>query len=242
MRATCFIAFLALVFLFAFEANADVVKKSSSGICHCPGGSYYGRTTRFTAYKTLEACLSSGGERPKRGQGACPKGGAAAPSSVPMPAPLPAPAATPGKRSEAAPQGINLVVVDGDTLHVNDIRVRLRGVDAPESGQSCRDARGKPYPCGKWATEVLTLLAAGGARCELAGDERDRYGRWIADCFGAGGANINAAMVKAGYALAYRQYSKEYVEEEDRAKRERRGMHRGTFTPPWKWRRGERLE
>lgn len=154
----------AMVFLFAFEANADVVKKSSSGICHCPGGSFYDRTARFTPYKTLEACLSSGGRQPKRGQGACPKGVAA-----PTPMPVPAPTPVPNKRSEAPPQGINLVVVDGDTLHVNGIRVRLRGIDAPESGQWCRNANGKPYACGKWAIEVLTLLVAGGARCELAG-------------------------------------------------------------------------
>ena len=238
MRATCFIAFLALVFLFVSEANADVVKKSSSGICHCPGGSYYDRTSPVTSYKTLEACVNSGGRQPKRGQGACPKGGAAAPSSVPAPAPTRAPA----KKSEAPPQGINLVVVDGDTLRVNGIRVRLRGIDAPERGQSCHDAKGKPYACGKWATEVLTLLAAGGARCELAGDERDRYGRWIADCFGTGGANINAAMVKAGYAVAYRQYSMAYASQEDAARASKKGMHQGRFVPPWEWRRGKRLK
>ena len=67
--------FFALVFLsaFAIEAKADVVKKSSSGICHCPGGSFYDRTARFTPYKTLEACLRSGGRHPKRGQGDCSK-------------------------------------------------------------------------------------------------------------------------------------------------------------------------
>ena len=255
MRATCFIAFLALVFLFAFEAKADVVKKSSSGICHCPGGSYYGRTARFTPYKTIDACLSSGGRHPRRGQGVCPKGEAGtAPSSVPALAPTPAPwnpatikrkiegKSSTIKKHEPMPRGVNLVVVDGDTLRVNGIRVRLRGIDAPESGQSCRDAKGKPYACGKWATEVLTLLAAGGARCELAGDERDRYGRWIADCFGAGGANINAAMVKAGYALAYRQYSMTYASQEDTARTSKKGMHQGRFVPPWEWRRGKRLK
>ena len=75
------IGFFALLFLFAMafeisnigEAKADVVKKSSSGICHCPGGSFYDRTARFTPYKTIDACLSSGGRHPKRGQGDCSK-------------------------------------------------------------------------------------------------------------------------------------------------------------------------
>jgi hypothetical protein len=42
------------------------VKKSSSGICHAPGSSYYQQTMRFTAYPSLEECLNSGGRPPKR--------------------------------------------------------------------------------------------------------------------------------------------------------------------------------
>lgn len=46
-------------------AAAPLVKKSSSGICHDSSSPYYGRTTNFTAYKTIEECLDSGGRRPK---------------------------------------------------------------------------------------------------------------------------------------------------------------------------------
>ena len=53
------------------EAAAQVVKKSSSGVCHCPGGQFYERTTNFTEYETIEACLDSDGREPQRGQGDC---------------------------------------------------------------------------------------------------------------------------------------------------------------------------
>ena len=54
------------------NAPTDVVKKSQSGICHCPGGQFYDRTTNFTAFDTIGACLESGGREPQRGQGTCP--------------------------------------------------------------------------------------------------------------------------------------------------------------------------
>lgn len=66
----------ALMMMFSFSgyaktdgasANNDaVVKKSKTGICHAPGGSYYSRTKNFTPFKTLDECLKSGGRLPKR--------------------------------------------------------------------------------------------------------------------------------------------------------------------------------
>ena len=53
------------------DATAQGVKKSASGICHCPGGQFYDRTTNFTEYETIDACLASGGREPQRGQGDC---------------------------------------------------------------------------------------------------------------------------------------------------------------------------
>lgn len=52
-------------------AAADPVKMSSSGICHCPGGSYYGKTKNFQPHASIDACLAAGGRHPKSGQGSC---------------------------------------------------------------------------------------------------------------------------------------------------------------------------
>ena len=71
------------------------------------------------------------------------------------------------------------------------------------------------------------------------GDERGKYGRLIAVC-NVGLLRINAMMVTRGWALAYRQYSNEYIPEEEDARIHKRGLWRGQFVPPWEWRRGKR--
>ena len=56
------------------------------------------------------------------------------------------------------------------------------------------------------------------------------------------GDDIEAWMVLNGWALAYRRFSTEYVDEELTAREARRGLWRGDFVPPWEWRRGKRLQ
>ena len=55
-----------LVFSNVTFADEPPVKKSKSGICHAKGSTYYGRTKNYAPYETMEACLKSGGRRPKR--------------------------------------------------------------------------------------------------------------------------------------------------------------------------------
>ena len=130
-------------------------------------------------------------------------------------------------------------VVDGDTLQVGVERVRLHGIDAPESAQSCR-RDGQLWDCGKAATEALRrLIGDQPVTCE--GRERDRYKRLVGVCR-AGCVDLNARLEEAGVALAYRRYSEDYVPQEKGAKAAGRGMWAGEFVPPWKWRRGKRME
>ncbi len=102
-------------------------------------------------------------------------------------------------------------VVDGDTLEIQGQRIRLHGIDAPESRQLCRLA-GKPWQCGKDATNILAdRIARRPVTCEDLG--RDRYKRIIARCTVAG-EDLGEWMVSQGLALAYRRYSHDYVGEE----------------------------
>ena len=71
--------------------------------------------------------------------------------------------------------------------------------------------------------------------------DQDRYGRIVAVCR-VGEEDLNAWLVAEGWALAYRQYSKAYIAEEEAASAARKGIWRGTFVPPWEWRQGKRLE
>ena len=138
------------------------------------------------------------------------------------------------KESPAASQ---VRVIDADTVDVDGTRYRLFGIDAPETRQTCR-ALGRTWDCGAAATEAL-MSRAEGMTCE--GGDTDRFGRTVGVC-SSGGADLNAWLVANGWALAYRQFSEDYVNEEEQARSSRRGIHRGEFVEPWDWRRGERLE
>jgi endonuclease YncB( thermonuclease family) len=125
-------------------------------------------------------------------------------------------------------------VIDGDTIDVHGQRIRLFGVDAPESSQTCSDEQGKTYRCGQRAAQALDYRISGGVvTCEP--QDRDRYGRVVAICR-AHGEDLSAWMVSIGWALAFRRYSEHYVAVEDLAKKRKAGIWRGEFTPPWEWR------
>ncbi len=125
-------------------------------------------------------------------------------------------------------------VIDGDTLDIAGVRVRLWGIDAPESRQVCSVA-GTEYPCGGRATQHLRALVGGRpVACEPRG--ADRYGRTVAVCR-SDGRDLGAAMVRDGWAVAFVRYSLDYVAQEQEAKTARRGLWEGTFTAPEIWRR-----
>jgi endonuclease YncB( thermonuclease family) len=125
-------------------------------------------------------------------------------------------------------------VVDGDSLHVGNTEVRLFGVDAFEGRQVCvRD--GNPWRCGEAAANELRKLTAGR---EITCNQRDTdsYGRAVSVCTN-GTEDLGAELARAGLALAYRQYSDDYIDEENEARAARRGAWAGDFTAPWDARR-----
>lgn len=125
-------------------------------------------------------------------------------------------------------------VLDGDTLRIGEKRVRLSGIDAPETDQSCIDASGKRWLCGIAARDRLsTLIANQPVLCEISGI--DGYDRRLASC-AVGKENINRVLVREGLALAYTKYSQEFVEDEKLARTSKRGFWAGTFIAPWDWR------
>lgn len=125
-------------------------------------------------------------------------------------------------------------VIDGDTIVVAGERVRLHGIDAPELDQTFW-CRGQELACGAMAMAALEALTAGvKLRCEVI--ERDHHGRLVAKCFSPNGIDIGRRLVSAGWALAYRRYSMDYVDAEKEACRAKRGLWRGRFSKPWVWR------
>lgn len=120
--------------------------------------------------------------------------------------------------------------VDGDSLLIGGERVRLKGVDAPEMAQQCRNRVGREYACGVEAKRWLRArLQRGAVTCRIEG--RDRYGRLLGVC-GMGQEELNAAIVREGIAIAYGAYAAE----ERAAQRNLAGLWAGTFVTPAEWR------
>ena len=125
-------------------------------------------------------------------------------------------------------------VIDGDTINIGQVRIRLEGIDAPEAGQTCQGKAGATWPCGSSATTALEKLIAGNpVRCDRR--SLDKYGRTLAVCF-VRGRDINADMVRQGHAWAFVKYSSRYVKEEAAARAEKRGIWQAATAPAWDYR------
>lgn len=134
-------------------------------------------------------------------------------------------------------QGV-ATVIDGDTLEIHGSRIRLHGIDAPERSQTCRERDGSAWRCGQAAALSLAdKIGRTSVLCEHL--DTDRYGRVIARCF-SNREDLNKWMVGEGLAVAYRQYSSDYVADENQAQEAKKGIWRTTFDMPWEWRKGAR--
>ncbi len=138
----------------------------------------------------------------------------------------------------------NARVVDGDTIIINKRKIRLFGIDAPEKKQICKKTYlhffifnfQKDYKCGEQSTLALSKkIKNKKIKCILEKD-KDIYKRLIGTCY-AKSQDINRWLVKNGYAVAYKKYSKKYMSDERYAKQNKLGLWTGTFMKPEKWRR-----
>lgn len=125
-------------------------------------------------------------------------------------------------------------VIDGDTIEIHGLRIRLHGIDTPESSQWCGDENDTQYRCGRVAAFALDD-AIGNHVVSCVGSNTDRYGRLIAVCY-VGSVDLNEYLVRAGYGVAYRKYSSDYIAAEQEAHAAGRGLWRGAFEMPWDWR------
>ena len=125
-------------------------------------------------------------------------------------------------------------VIDGDTLEIHGQRVRLYGIDDMESRQLCWNGKRQHYACGREAALALDdFIGDSVIACESRG--HDRYQRMVARC-SVRGEDLGAWMVESEHALAYRQYSRDYVKQEQSARKGQRGVWKGKFVKPWEWR------
>lgn len=124
-------------------------------------------------------------------------------------------------------------VIDGDTIRIEGRIIHLYGIDAVEAAQVCR-IKGIEYPCGVMATARLVSLTLEKIVICM-GEARNRAGELSGICW-AGETDINDALVRQGWALAYGRESDRYVTAQNYAKKNKSGLWRGEFVRPWAWR------
>ncbi len=137
-------------------------------------------------------------------------------------------------------------VIDGDTIKIQDISVRLFGIDAPEKKQICT-FESQPYKCGLESSQFLKKIIESSSYVDCSYRDFDRYKRIIGECVSHNkivnkktteSLNLNYLMVRNGHAIDYRRYSKgKFSLAESLAKKEKKGIWRGKFEKPENWRR-----
>lgn len=126
-------------------------------------------------------------------------------------------------------------VIDGDSLTVQGVRVRLWGVDAPERDQTCRHAGGVTWPCGRAAAEALRKrLGDQPVTCRRR--DTDQYKRMVAVC-SVGATDLGAWLLVNGWAVSYWRNVPAYSELERMARASGAGLWSGSFDKPADWRR-----
>jgi endonuclease YncB( thermonuclease family) len=126
-------------------------------------------------------------------------------------------------------------IIDGDTLEIHGMRIRLWGIDAPESDQLCQDRGSERYRCGqKAANDLDAVIARRPVNCVEV--DQDRYKPAVAVCAVAG-IDLADWMVRSGLALDWPKYSQgNYAAAQDEARRAQWGMWGGRFVVPWRYR------
>ena len=115
------------------------------------------------------------------------------------------------------------------------MKYRLYGIDAPEIKQECK-RKNKKYLCGVEATKFLQSLIKDDENVSCVNKKIDRYKRIVAVCYYLN-EDLGKLMIKNGWAIAYRKYSKDYIDEENYAKENKLGIWEGQFIEPYKWRK-----
>ena len=127
-----------------------------------------------------------------------------------------------------------ITVTDGDTIRIGDERIRFSGIDAPELKQTCI-YQSIEFQCGEFSkTLLIQKIANQEVNCIREGN--DQYGRTLAECF-VGEESLSSYLVREGYAFAYRQYSDQFIQDEEYAQSRENGMWSMEFLFPWDYRK-----
>lgn len=143
--------------------------------------------------------------------------------------------------SVRADEAGTVCVESGDTLWVKGrrvggvckggVRVALSGIASPPVEEVCRHESGRDFYCGRAAAAFL-LEQVKGKTVTCKGDSFGADKRLLGTC-SVEGKDLNALMVREGWALADRRFSLKYVPDEEAARQARGNLWKMEWTPPW---------
>ena len=135
-------------------------------------------------------------------------------------------------------------IIDGDTLKINNKKIRFSGIDAPEifffgKKQSCV-LNNVEILCGKLSKEkLIEKIGNQIVDCRIE-KNKDQYSRLIGECF-VKSKSLSVFMVKNGYAFDYPKYSNgKFRKHQIYAKNLSLGLWQMQFEYPWIWRKKNR--
>ena len=136
------------------------------------------------------------------------------------------------------------VISDGDTIKINNKKIRFTGIDAPESyffgkRQICI-LNNVEILCGKLSKQkLIEKIGNQIIDCKIE-KNKDQFNRLLGECF-LDNESLSVYMVKNGYAFDYPKYSKgKFSAYEKYAKNLSLGLWQMKFEYPWIWRKKNR--
>ncbi|WP_346297329.1 thermonuclease family protein [Rhodopseudomonas sp. P1] len=116
-------------------------------------------------------------------------------------------------------------ILDGGTIDINGTKIRLQGIDAPDSDQVCVDEKGTGWTCGLAARdELIKRFGDKPWTCQVAG--RDKVGRSLGSC-AVGTESVADWIVRSGWALAVAGSLQAYESSEAAAREAQAGLWSG---------------
>lgn len=128
------------------------------------------------------------------------------------------------------------VVVNGETLRVNNVLLRLEGVEAPDRSQTCQGQGKKRWKCGEMAQVALERLTRGKTLKCQAGTTPDALGRLNGTCTLEDGRDVGAVLVEGGHVFSTSSYFGGYAVQENEAKRQKLGIWANDIERPAEYR------
>jgi len=132
------------------------------------------------------------------------------------------------------------IIVDGDTIKIDNEKIRFGGIDAPESyfmgkKQTCFEDNKKIF-CGQISKDkLIEKIGNNSVNCKV--ENKDKYKRSVGECF-IKEESLSVFMVRNGHALDWPYYSKgKFAKDQEYAKLNKLGIWNMEFEFPWKWRK-----